>query len=64
MVVIGVVQGIYCTVVGEVIVCCNKHECFSERLGDYWPLYFDLRLRTRNWTGKFVKDDHSARIGH
>ena len=24
----------------------NKPECFDERLGDYWPLYFDLGLRT------------------
>ena len=24
----------------------NKHECFSDRLGDYWTLYFDLGLKT------------------
>ena len=27
----------------------NKTECFSERLGDYWPLYFNLVLRTGTW---------------
>ena len=25
--------------------------CISERPGDNWPLYFDLGLRTRTWTG-------------
>ena len=34
----------------------NKPECFSERLGDYWPLYFDLGQRTRTLTLKFMRE--------
>ena len=25
----------------------DKPEYFSQRMGDYWPLYFDLGLKTR-----------------
>ena len=36
----------------------NKPECFSERLGNYWTLYFDLGLRTwtswRFWSRQFT----------
>ena len=37
-----------------VVAIINKHECSSERLGDDWPLYFDLELRTRTLTWKFM----------
>ena len=41
-----------------IILMTNMLECFSERLGDYWPLYFDLGLRTRTGTWNFVKWGH------
>ena len=41
----------------------NKFEWFSERLGDYWPLYFDMGLRNRTWTWKFVRGEGDGRAG-
>ena len=31
-------------------------KCFSEWLGDYWPLYFDLGQSTKNMSWKLVRE--------
>ena len=44
----------------------NKPECFSEKLCDYWALYFGLGLRTMTWDLKISEGGGQVKIirGH